>query len=630
MAFFKNFHFRETLRPIRNLNTIDHIKIATMIDNFKLFSKIQPMDIHLPAKPEKKAASRFPLLIVAGVSGLIAFLFFVMATMDLRRIENVLIDMLKKQGLHQVEHFGEYALYGYRQLVNVNGGIPGVDPLLSLEEGYVSIQEHLVTDLVDLARDLDRMERTLSAFTEETAAMLAENRHVTDILFFDPDGELVIGQAPFSAGLMSYLQRLLSGRAGVSLKLFKGPYVLENGGYVGIRRPDGRGAVFVCLDGESLRFWAWKTALARAAEEMQWRRGLVYFGVFDDTGAMLTQTGDASGLDTTDAVTAVLAQPALKKSDDPKHFTATQKDAHLEIAAVLDVLPAPRSIAVLALSMDESEVVLGESKRHIIVSTLLMMMIGLLAMGILYGVQNRHVNRVRDMTEQLNKARRLQSLGRLGAGMAHEIRNPLNSISMAAQRLSREYPVAGEKKPGYDRITEVIAIETRRLNNLVDDFLTFSSSGNLRLQMHSMKEIISRVVFLLQPEASDAGILIEVSEKETGREILIDPDRMEQALMNIIRNAFDAMPQGGHIRIDSRYGKDAVSLRITDNGTGIAQEDLDNIFDPSFTTRDKGVGLGLAIAHEIVTAHDGEILVESSQNQGTTFEIIIPVKQSYL
>ena len=587
------------------------------------------MGIHLPAKPEKKAVSRFPLLIVAGVSGLIAFLFFVMATMDLRRIENVLIDMLEKQGFHQVEHFGEYALYAYRQLVNVNGGIPGVDPLLSLEEGHVSIQEHLVTDLVDLARDLDRMERTLSVFTEETAAMLAENRHVTNILFFDSDGERVIGQAPFPAGLIPYLQRLLSGRAGVSLKLFKGPYVLENGGYVGIRRPDGRGAVFVCLDGESLRFWAWKTALARAAEEMQWRRGLIYFGIFDDTGAMLTQTGDAPGLDTA-AAAAVLPQATLQKSDDPKHFTTIKKDGHLEMTVLLDVLPAPRSIAVLALSMDESEVVLGESRRHIVVSTLLMMMIGLLAMGILYGVQNRHVNRVRDMTEQLNKAKRLQSLGRLGAGLAHEIRNPLNSISMAAQRLSREYPVIGEKKAGYDRITEVIAIETRRLNNLVDDFLTLSSSGNLRLQMHSMKEIVSRVVFLLQPEASDAGIRIEVSEKGTGHQIRIDPDRMEQALLNIIRNAFDAMPQGGHIRIDSHYGKDTFSLRITDNGTGISQEDLDSIFDPSFTTRDKGVGLGLAIAHEIVTAHDGEIRVESSQNQGTTFEIIIPVKQFHL
>lgn len=590
---------------------------------------MQPMNIHLPEKPEKKAVSRFPLLIVAGVSGLIAFLFFVTATLDLRRIENVLNDMLEKQGLHQVEHFGEYALYGYRQLVNADGEMSGVDPVLALEEEHISIQEQLVTDLVDLARDVDLMERTLSAFTEETAAMFAENWNVTDILFFDPDGELVIGRSPFPAGLMSNVQRLLSGRAGVSLRLFKGPHVLGNGGYVGIRRPDGRGAVFVRLDGESLRFWAWKTALARAAEEMQWRRGLVYFGVFDDTGAMLTQTGDASGLNLAAAI-AVFEQSALKKSDGSAHFTTSKKDGNLEMAVLLDVLPAPRSIAVLALSMDESEVVLGESRRHIVVSTLLMIMVGLLAMGILYGVQNRHINKVKDMTEQLNKARRLQSLGRLGAGMAHEIRNPLNSISMAAQRLSREYPVTGEKKAGYDRITEVIAIETRRLNNLVDDFLTLSSSGNLRLQMHSMKEIVSRVVFLLQPEAGDAGIRIEVSEKGIGREILIDPDRMEQALLNIIRNAFDAMPQGGHIRIDSHFGKDAVSLRITDDGTGIAQEDFDSIFDPSFTTRDKGVGLGLAIAHEIVTAHDGEIRVESRQNQETTFEIIIPVKQSHL
>ncbi len=582
------------------------------------------MDNNLTESAKKRAASRFPLLIVAVVSGLLACLFFIMATMDLRRIENVLVGMLEKQGFYQVEHLGEYAVYGYRQLVRTDREIFGTDPALPLEEGALSIQEHLVTDLVDTARDIELTERTTVGFSAEALHHLARSRRLAGILFFDSSSGLMYGGEPVPDRLMQSAQKLSAGDAGVSLRLFRGPYVRDNGGYVGIRRPDGSGAVFLLLDGADLRFWAWKTAVERAMEEVQWHRDLEYAAFYDEQGAIIVQGGHGQAFQP-ESAEALHARLALDQGDESMAFYSERKAGRLELAVPLGVAEAPRSMVRLALSMSETETIIGESRRHIVVSTLLMVMIGLAAMAVLYFMQNRHLKNVRAMSEQLNKARRLQSLGKLGAGMSHEIRNPLNAISMAVQRLAGEYPGTGEKKAGYERLTEVIALETDRLNRLVDDFLTLSTSGKLRPGWHSLAGVISRVLFLLQPEAGSSAVRLQAKESGTPRDALIDPDRIEQALINIIRNAFDAMPDGGDLVLTAHYGNEFLTIRIADSGKGIPQADLDSIFDPSFTTRDKGVGLGLAIAHEIISAHNGEIRVESAENRGTTFEITLPV-----
>ncbi len=573
---------------------------------------------------QKRAASRFPLLIVAVVSGLLAFLFFIMATMDLRRIENVLVGMLEKQGFYQAEHLGEYAVYGYRQLVQTDREPFGTDPALPLEEGALSIQEQLVTELVDAARDIELMERTGAGFSAEALHHLARNRRLAGILFFDSSGGLMYGREPVPDRLMQSAQTLSAGDAGVLLRLFRGPFVRENGGYVGIRRPDGSGAVLLLLEGADLRFWAWKTAVARAMEEVQWHRDMEFAAFYDEQGRVISQAGRGQAFQP-ETAEALHARLDLVQGDGSMAFYSERKTGRLELTMPLGVAETPRSLVRLALSMSETEVIIGESRRHIVVSTLLMVMIGLSAMAMLYFMQNRHLKNVRGMSEQLNKARRLQSLGKLGAGMAHEIRNPLNAISMAVQRLAGEYPGTGEKKAGYDRLTEVIALETDRLNRLVDDFLTLSTSGKLRPGWHSMANVISRVLFLLQPEADSSAVRLQAKESGTPRDVLIDPDRIEQALINIIRNAFDAMPDGGALVMEVHYGNDFLTIRIADSGKGIPQADLDSIFDPSFTTRDKGVGLGLAIAHEIISAHNGEIRVKSAENHGATFEISIPV-----
>lgn len=570
-------------------------------------------------KHGRETGFHFPLLIVAIVSAFFVFLFFVMATMDLRRIEDVLVSMLEKQGVHQMDRLGEAAFYNFRQIVDGNQGPFESDFVLSANENGLSVQEYLVAELVDLARDIEYMEDS-PGFSEQELAMLEQSEKITNIMFFDQGGNRLYGKAPVFNNLSAILQKLLTGRHTVSIKLFESGHLLKNSGYVGIQRPDGNGVVIMHLDGENLRFHAWKAALTRAVENFQWGQDIIYFGIYADSGERIIETRDIS-------VTAmnIPVTDALNADDELLNYASVIHEESLAIASFLEIPGAPRSMVILGMSMAEETGILNESRRHIILSTGLMVMIGLLAMAVLYIMQDRHIRKVRQMSSQLNKAKRLSSLGKLGAGMAHEIRNPLNAISMAAQRLAKEHPEVGEKKAGYDRITEVIALETIRLNNLVDDFLTLSSSGKLRLKRDKIKAVVSRVLFLLKPEAAGKKITIDILNDGGEREVLIDPDRLEQALLNIVHNAINAIGMDGVIGISLADKKGHTIIRITDNGPGIRQEDLDNIFDPSFTTRVKGVGLGLAIAHEIISAHEGRIRVESEEGKGTTFEIVLPV-----
>lgn len=570
---------------------------------------------------KEAASNRFPLIIVAAVSGVLAILFFISATMDLRRIEAVLYGMLERQGASQAERFGEHAMVYYRQLIPGERDFHEFDPVMIPEAGALTIRDQLVTDLVDLARDIDRLEAG-GAFDVKDLVGTARQWNISDIWFFDGQGAPEGVSRPLPERAAEGARGLAAGRSSVLVRLFDGPSIRVDGGFAGVARADGNGAVLVYLNGGDLRFWAWRTALSMAVQDFQWHRSVMYTGIYDEAGNIVAEAGGAP---------IRLPGGSSRTTGAPGNghpgvweYEFIRFNDRIEVIASPDIPGIPPTRAVLGLSAVEASEILDESRRRIVFSTALMIGVGLLAMAFLYGMQSRHIQKTRMMTEALNRARRLSSLGKLGAGMAHEIRNPLNSISMAAQRLAREYPVEGEKKAGYDRITEVIRLETNRLNKLVNDFLALTTSGRLRPRACCPADVINRVVFLLDAEARQRGIRLHGPEAGKQREIRMDPDRMEQALINMIRNAFDATGEGGDVRVGMAWEKDLLVIRIRDDGEGIAPEDQDAIFDPSYTTREKGVGLGLAIAHEIIDAHGGRIRLKSDPGRGTLFEIVLP------
>jgi len=214
----------------------------------------------------------------------------------------------------------------------------------------------------------------------------------------------------------------------------------------------------------------------------------------------------------------------------------------------------------------------------------------------------------------------------LAAGVAHEIRNPLNAISMASQRLKREFmPADPEKAAEFQNMAGVIRDEVRRLNGIIEEFLTFSKSRRLEMRDYSITEVLRKMTDLIREEADSRGIALNTEWSDDPVIIPMDVDKLQQALFNLVKNAMESISGKGSITISLRANsRDSRIVSISDTGCGMTAEEVNKIFNPEYTTKQKGLGLGLSLAHEIIRGHGGEIRVLSRENEGTTFEVILP------
>ena len=236
-------------------------------------------------------------------------------------------------------------------------------------------------------------------------------------------------------------------------------------------------------------------------------------------------------------------------------------------------------------------------------------------------IRNRAQERL-ELKEQLSRAQNLSTLGEMVAAVSHEIRNPLGIISSSAELMQKRVALDEDAS----RILHIIMEESRRLNNIITDFLNFAKPREPNLFACQIEEVVARNIESLASHLDDKGCLIRTRYDHDLPEIHADADMLYQAVLNILINAMQAMPDGGNIDIAGR--SDAGNLRITfeDQGGGVAKEVLDKIWDPFFTTRDKGTGLGLGIVKKIIEAHDGRIWIENRNRGGTRVVIELPVR----
>ncbi len=230
----------------------------------------------------------------------------------------------------------------------------------------------------------------------------------------------------------------------------------------------------------------------------------------------------------------------------------------------------------------------------------------------------------RHLEETLQRKEKLTAMGQLASGVAHEIRNPLNAIGMISQRLNKEFqPEEGEKE--YRDLTKTVVNEVRRINEIIKQFLKFARPPELDLKRTSIESLIKSVVKLTSAQARERGIEISLKLNSIPL-ILIDPNQIKQALLNIIQNSMEAIPGAGEIQIQSKkIDENQASIEISDNGIGMSQETLSKIFNLYFTTKPTGTGLGLSLVHQIVSQHDGRIEVESELGKGTRLLIYLPI-----
>jgi len=237
--------------------------------------------------------------------------------------------------------------------------------------------------------------------------------------------------------------------------------------------------------------------------------------------------------------------------------------------------------------------------------------------------------------EQIQRAARLASLGEIISGIVHEIKNPLTGISCAVQVLHAELDNDDPNKA----ITFEILNQIRRLDRTIKNLLNYSRPKPLHFEYHSVKDVLDKAVFFIYPEANKQHVKIQIYSEDTIPMVKIDPDQIQQVFLNLMINAVQAMPSGGVLKIrifkaekkdveiykDNIASENLVCISFSDTGEGISKDEINRIFDPFFTKKTYGTGLGLVISQRIVHEHGGEITVTSTPGKGSEFSVYLPV-----
>ena len=237
------------------------------------------------------------------------------------------------------------------------------------------------------------------------------------------------------------------------------------------------------------------------------------------------------------------------------------------------------------------------------------------------------VTRVKEMEQEIFQSEKLAAIGTLAAGIAHEIRNPLNAISGSLQLLS-EHRGAPEEE---NRLMRIVLNETERLNRLITNFLLFARPEKPRISEFDPVTVLDECLDLIA-HSPDFPSEVSISKRyESHHPIHADVYQIRQLFLNLLINAGQAMPEGGTLTIRTRaeHANGFIEIDLTDEGTGMDEQTQARIFEPFFTTKDRGSGLGLAIVHRIVELHRGRINVQSHPGQGTTFLITLPTAEEH-
>jgi signal transduction histidine kinase len=562
-------------------------------------------------------------LAVAIVSAIFVVLILTTGFLEIRRSENNLIAFMEDQALSTIGVLQRLTEENLKSIIATPEKKASSIKNASQDEASYS-KKWVIEAITKMALTLDDQWKK-GKINNDYLHKFAVDNNFFYIGLLNAQGNAVHQSGALQTDLLNPGDLVKNGKKLTTLELLEKIREKHKIGFVGLRRKDNSGTVVINLDKAGLIYWSLKVAGEKGMNKIGEGHGIVYMQIINDQTKLLSSAGQfAPSLSKNDLKLEEILAGRAKIASRKVNF-----DDHKILDVVAPLFVDKKIVGIVRIginrsSMDKS---IAENRQHIFVFMFLIVVIALLSMWLLYHDQNRHLAGIVEMERQLEKAERLSSLGQLAAGVAHEIRNPLNAISIAAQRLKRDFvPSDPQKEADFQNLSGVIKDEIKRLNSTIEEFLTFSKSRRLDFSKFSITEVLQKIVNLIREEASTRGITIETTWRENPALISMDVNKLQQAFLNLIKNAMESITEAeGKITITvDKHGKNYIITRISDTGCGMTAEEIEKIFSPEYTTKEKGVGLGIPLAFEIIRGHGGDIQVISRKGKGTIFEVILP------
>ncbi len=542
----------------------------------------------------------------------------------MNRTRNGFYLLLEREATVLLQHYEKNIQDALSNLQLLENPVPDLPPLLS--SSFYGLEESIAEYLVDAAHRIDQLDESKPLGTKDLQ-LLASQYLINSIEIYDSHGRLIKGWPPSTSfNQNSLLRELFEKKRSVVIDLFGKPLVGEGQWFsIAIWRKGDTGIISLHLDSRQMRRLLHQFAIQRAISDIGFREGVLYVSVQDDQFNVLAHTD--SGL-----IGKVEEDPFLKSTfKNPKPIFRLRKPSKeeevFEVAKSFSFKGKSMGLIRIGYSPKEIHSVLRQIEKTVALVIFFFLILGISAIALIWINQNRHLQKMKEMEDRVQLAERLSSLGHLAAGVAHEIRNPLNAIGMGLQRLKREFlPMEEPRQTEYLSFTELILREIRRVNEIIEQFLALSRPFHLSLKKSSLGDLLKNLMTLFQEEASSLNIKLE-AEIDPGLPLIeMDEEKLTQGFINIMKNGMQSMERGGILRVEAHVLRDHVKVKISDTGTGIPPDQMEKIFNYYYTTKEKGVGLGLPIAHRIIEAHQGQLTLESQKGAGTKVTILLPIK----
>ncbi|MBW1871709.1 MAG: hypothetical protein JRJ19_06570 [Deltaproteobacteria bacterium] len=383
------------------------------------------------------------------------------------------------------------------------------------------------------------------------------------------------------------------------------------------------GHVLVCKDAQELTRLRRETGLGPLLREVV-GQGVLYTAIQDETGILASSPG--ADLSTWEN------DPTLDLARKKQGAQLTFRTIDTEQATLFEGLgpfPLPDgSTAILRVGINAShvfEVQAGIERRHRLLFGVVVMLIVLSVVGVwLLGRRDkRRLEIEQRLAEREEQNRHWQAIGQMAATVAHEVRNPLNTLKMAAQRLAREFSIAEDDAPEYNELVGLLGSETDRLDAVVTEFLELGRPLTLQLEKLPIASALDEALLplRLRSEREEKELVLECTGQD---EFSLDKRRFVQIISNLVGNALDAVGQNGIVNVSARVEGEGLNVFIEDDGPGMDADTLTQIQIPFVTTKAAGTGLGLPLARRLVEAHGGRLSMSSTPGQGTQVHVFLP------